>query len=71
MKAVKPQSVIGSEPALEILFSVPWITSWLGGVRKSHVTVSKAIRDVQRGETGAHTHNCPQLGKHRGTGGCN
>lgn len=34
IKAVKPQSVIGSEPALEILFSVPWITSWLGGVRE-------------------------------------
>lgn len=47
------------------------MAGWGQGARKSHVTVSKAIRDVQRGETAARIRNCPQLGKHRGMGGCN
>lgn len=47
------------------------MAGWGQRARKSHVTVSKAIRDVQRGETEACIGNCPQLGKHRRTGGCN
>lgn len=47
------------------------MAGWGQGARESHVTVSKAIRDVQPGERAARIRNCPQLGKHRRTGGCN